>query len=236
MRILVTRPIQDAADLAGSLAALGHTTLVEPLISISFTREPCPDLSGVTALALTSANGARAAALQVQDRDIRIFAVGPATASRAREAGFRNILQSDGEGVEGLASFIRRTLDPAAGKLLHLTGSATAGDLVSALSPFGFRVERKQAYDAIAAETLPDGLASALRTGEVDVALFFSPRTASLFASLVQAAALAGACGRLAAITLSPAVAKALSPLTLRKVLTAQNATTQAMLAELEKA
>ncbi len=74
MRVLVTRPKEDAAPLAAALAARGHETLVQPLLAI----EPRPgaeiDLAGVQAVAFTSANGARVFAGLSEVRDVPVFA------------------------------------------------------------------------------------------------------------------------------------------------------------------
>ena len=57
MRVLITRPRHDAETFATLLHARGHTTIIEPLIDIAFRDGPPLDLSGVGAIALTSANG-----------------------------------------------------------------------------------------------------------------------------------------------------------------------------------
>src|SRR5690348_11971932 len=85
IRALVTRPRAEAASLAGALAARGVAALLEPLLDIHF-RDPAhlPDLAGVQALLCTSANGVRALARFSTERGLKLFAVGDATASRAR--------------------------------------------------------------------------------------------------------------------------------------------------------
>ncbi len=60
MRVMITRPRLEAASLADTLEALAVETLIEPLLHIDFMDGPAPDLNGVQALLVTSANGARA--------------------------------------------------------------------------------------------------------------------------------------------------------------------------------
>jgi uroporphyrinogen-III synthase len=230
MRILITRPRMDAEPLAERLHALGHTTIVEALFDIVFRDGPPLDLAGVQALVFTSANGARAAARRTPERNMPVLAVGPATASTARALGFHDVSESEGEGVDGLAAHIRATLSPNKGTLLHPTGRAVAGDLAAALAPHGYRLHREVVYDTHPAEALSGALATELGAGLVTAAMFFSPRTAQLFAALTGAASLGTACHTVSALALSEAVAKALAPVTFRRIFVAETPTTDAML------
>lgn len=230
MRVLVTRPRADAETLAERIHALGHTTFIEPLIDIVFDDGPDLDLSGVQALLLTSANGARAAAHRTTERAIRVLAIGAATGAEARALGFSRISESTGEGVDAMAQSVREHLNPAHGTLLHVAGTATAGDLKSALAPAGFAVRVEPLYEARAADGLSDSLTAEIAAGRLDAATFFSPRTADGFVTLIRAAKLEGSCDKIAALTLSDAVAKALTPLRFRKVLVAAHPNAAALL------
>lgn len=230
MRILVTRPEADAQALATRLAARGHTTFVEPLIEIVFPQGPQLDLSGVQALLLTSANGARAAARRTAERAMQVFAVGPATGAEARALGFTAVSESKGDGVDALAAHVRASTDPAKGALLHVTGTVTAGDLKASLAPHGFAIRIERLYDARTASGLSGALIAELEAGLIDAAMFFSPRTAALFANLSQAAGIEAESVKLTALALSPAVAAALGPLTFRQVLVPPHPTAEAML------
>lgn len=233
MRVLVTRPRADADAFAARLHALGHTTIVEPLIDIVYLDGPTLDLTGVQALAFTSANGARAAARRTNERAVRVIAVGPATAIEATMLGFIDVSLSSGEGVHGLQRAVLGALKPAAGAVLHVTGTVTAGDLKASLTAAGFTVRTERLYDARAAETLSGALIAELSANLIDAATFFSPRTAGLFATLIEEENLASACRSMRAVVLSPAVANALQTLGFRDVLIAPEPTGEAMLARL---
>ncbi len=230
MRVLITRPRPDADELAALLHARGHTTFIEPLIDIVMRDGPPLDLSGVQALVFTSANGARAAAMRTTERALPVFAVGPATAATARALNFVDLTESPGEGVEGLAQHVRAGLTPAKGALLHPTGAVTAGDLQASLEPHGFIVFRQVIYEARATDALSGALIAELGAGSIAAAMFFSPRTAALFATLTAAAGLAPACRGVVAMALSEAVANALAPLTFRHLSVAARPLTDAML------
>jgi len=231
MRIVITRPRDDAEPFARAVMALGHDAVIEPLLDIVYPAGAPLDLKGVQAILLTSANGARAAALRTTVRDVAVIAVGPATAAAARAAGFVQVSESTGEGVEALAAFVRAKLRADAGALVHPTGSVAAGDLAGALGPHGFTVRRETIYEARAVDHLSGAVVAELSAGLIDAVVFFSPRTAGIFAELAGEEELEGACGRVTAICLSQAVASALEPLGFAGVKIAQNPSAEAMLA-----
>jgi uroporphyrinogen-III synthase len=230
MHVLVTRPRGDAELLAKQLHALGHTTIIEPLIDITFADGPPLGMNDVQALLLTSANGARAAADRIAERSIHVIAVGPATAAEAIALGFAHVTQSTGEGVDALAKTVSDTLKPAAGALVHVTGTTTAGDLKAALAPAGFTVRTEQLYWARAATGFSKAFTGELTAGRINAATFFSPRTATTFVTLIQNAKHDTSCVNVTALALSEAVALPLRTLHFRRVLAAAQPNTAALL------
>ena len=217
MRALVTRPRSEAAELAEALAARGIAAIVEPLLEIHYRGAPAPDLAGVQAILCTSANGVRALARLSQarlanERAVPLFAVGDSSAARARADGFARV-ESAGGAVGDLARLVRERLDPTAGRLLHVAGSILAGDLAGMLRADGFAVERAVLYEARPAAGLGAACVRALAAGIVDFALFFSPRTAAIFARLADRAGVAAAIGGVAALSISGAADAALGAL-----------------------
>jgi uroporphyrinogen-III synthase len=208
MQILITRPREDAERFARQLEAKGHGVLVEPLFTIEPEPDATPDLDNVQALLLTSANGARAFASRSERRDLRVFAVGDATADVARALGF-SAVESAGGDVDDLARLVRERARPEDGALLHAAGSVVAGDLAGTLGVAGFEVRRVVLYRAEPVAALSDAAIAALREGRIDVAVFFSPRTARQFVNLAEAAGVDSACARVALLGLSPAVVAA---------------------------
>lgn len=234
MRILVTRPREDSDRLARALEAKGHDVVVEPL----FTIEPEPgaplDLDGVQALLMTSANGVRAFAARSARRDLRVFAVGDATAEAARAAGFEAVESAGGDVVD-LARLVHARVRPEDGALLHAAGSVVAGDLAGALEAAGFEIRRAVLYRAEPVAALSDATAAALRDGRLDVALFFSPRTARTFVSLARAAGVEAAASHMALLGLSPAVVDAAGEIPWAVRETADAPTEAALLAAVDR-
>lgn len=206
MRVLVTRPRPDGDDTANELIALGHEPVVAPLLEVTMDTGAVLDLAGVQAMLVTSANGARALASATDRRDVPVLAVGAASAAAARQLGFSRIESADGD-VAALADLVTVRLSPGDGALVHVAGTVTAGDLSGTLTHAGFEVRRAVLYRADPVAALPAELVRRLEEGTLDVALFYSPRTAAHFATLVAAKGLAVSCHRIVALALSDAVA-----------------------------
>ena len=214
MRALITRPREDAEALAGLLRERDIESVIEPMLVIRSLEGAEVDFEGVQALLLTSANGARAltgrelGAGEADWRHLPVFAVGNATAKAARDRGFKRVASAAGD-VASLSRLVAENLDPRKGVLLHIAGTKVAGDLAGRLRKSGFAVRRAVLYEAAAAQALSPGLVSMLEAGAIDLALFFSPRTAKSFVSLARKAGVAPACESMTALCLSVAVAEA---------------------------
>lgn len=230
---LVTRPREDSEGVAAELRARGLGVRTEPLLDIRQLDGVTVDTDGIQGILATSANGMRALARALPDRAIPVWAVGDASARAARELGYTQV-ESAGGDVDTLAALVTERCDPAKGAFLHAAGSVVAGDLSGQLEGKGFQVRRVVLYEAITATELTGDLTQALNNGGVDLALFFSPRTAATFVTLIQAAGLADACKPITAYALSPAVANALESLPWRAVRTAAAPTQAALLAALD--
>src|SRR5690606_24915182 len=113
VRLLLTRPEEDARPLGERLRAAGHEVLIEPLLKIRYRDAPTLELDGVQALLLTSANGVRALARHSHRRDLPVLAVGDATACAARAAGFSDVRSADGD-VHDLEALVVAQLSPQA--------------------------------------------------------------------------------------------------------------------------
>ncbi|WP_299618098.1 uroporphyrinogen-III synthase [Pelagibius sp.] len=233
--MLVTRPREDAESLVAALNERGHRVVVEPLLTIvprSAVDWP-QGHAAAQALLITSANGLRAFAGLDTRRKLPVYAVGDASAAAARAAGFDKVTSAAGD-VEDLARCVRDALRPQDGPLLHPAASKRAGDLKGLLEAAGFRVLRAILYDSQAVSRLSPELRQALTSELIDVATFFSPRTAASFASLVAEAGLDGACRRAVALCLSDAVAQQVSGLPWRSIAVAARPDQDALLVRLD--
>ena len=211
MQALVTRPYEESQSLAEALAARGVGAVVEPMMEMRYRASPL-DLASVQAILCTSANGVRALARVTSERGLPLLAVGETTASRARAEGFTAVASGDGAAAD-LVGLAAARLRPQNGRLLHVSGSVVAGDLVGALRARGFMIERSVLYEARPVGALSQPTVCALRHGMIDFALFFSPRTAKIFLSLAGIAGVAGCCRTITALAISSAADAALADL-----------------------
>jgi uroporphyrinogen-III synthase len=230
MRILVTRPKDDAKETAARLRARGHTVLVAPLIEIRFADGPEISLEGVQAVLATSSNGVCALARRTHRRDVPLFAVGAQTAQAAREAGFSTVRSADGD-ARALAAATVAWAKPNAGTLLHVAGAETKGELAELLRSARFEVRTEMLYDAVGVNELSADALMALKAGALDTVLLFSPRSARIFSDCVVKAGMADRCATLTALCISPATAVALTALPFRSVHVAKRPDQEALLA-----
>lgn len=234
MRLLLTRPRADSEPLAATLRAAGHRCQVSPLLEVTVDRAAALPLEDVQALLITSANGIRALEERPVPRDLPVYAVGHASARAAQEAGFHHVHSADGT-VEDLARLVSETGTPENGRLLHVAGSAVAGDLAGALGRNGYEVRRAVLYEARTADHLDADLLAALDSRQIDGALFFSPRTITTFVRLLTRAGREATARSLVLFALSSAVAMAGAPLVWRQIVVARHPRQDDLLAAVEE-
>lgn len=233
MKILVTRPQDDARRTAAELEARGHAALLAPLLDVRFRDGPDIDLGGVQAILATSANGIRALAHRTTRRDVPVFTVGPQTADAARAAGFTDVKSADGDAAALAASAIRWTT-PQAGALFHPAGAQTKGVLAERLTAAGFTVRSETLYEAVPRAQLPPEAIAALKACEIGAVLLYSPRSARTFADAIRAAGLEESCSHFDVLCISEAAARALVGLRFRAVRTASEPNQDALLGLLD--
>jgi len=233
MRALVTRPREDSDAVARALAARGLDVMIEPLLAIEMLARAEVDAAGAQGILVTSANGIRALARLHPDRTLPVWTVGDSSAAIARALGYGRV-ESAGGDVESLAALVAGRVDPANGALLHAAGSVNAGNLAGRLGALGFQVRRQVLYRAVTADTITPELRTALEAGAIDLALFFSPRTAATFVRLVTAAGLRDRLAGVTAYGLSANVAAELAALPWAGLRQAADPTQAALLAALD--
>jgi uroporphyrinogen-III synthase len=235
MRILISRPQEDAARLAELLKARGHEPLCASLLSVRFFDGPDPNFEGVSAIIATSANGIRAFAERTDRRDLRILAVGPQTADAAGKAGFEHVECADGDAAT-LAEKVLEWVKPEDGILLHAASADNEGQLKELLAEEGYTVDVMVLYEVVAITKLPEIAREALVHHALDAAVVFSPRSAMALRDCILRADLAEACRAISAVCISHATAVALEPLVFRQVVVAEKPNQTGMLDAVERA
>ncbi len=188
-RLVVLRPEPGASETVRRARALGLEAIAIPLFAVEPVGWTVPD-GEFDALLLTSANAVRHGGAQLERLSgLPIHAVGEATATAAREAGFTLTTVGEGGVDELLAS-----IDPQT-RLLHLCGED--------------RREPSDARQSITAVPVYRSVARGrpqLAEVEDSVVLAHSPRAAQRFAELISDR------GRIRIAAISAAAAAAAGP------------------------
>jgi uroporphyrinogen-III synthase len=227
MRIILTRPVEDAAPLAEKLQRLGHVAMITPLLRIEARPNVLIPPKRYQAICLTSANAIRVLASIDAIQKVPLFAVGQQSEQMAKDKGFAHVSAHGGD-VVGLHKYLVGHLKPQDGPLLYLSGAETSGDMQGLSQASGFEVDRIITYDAVKSSLadFTDEIESA------EAVLLYSPRTAKLWASEIETLKLTHAASRIKHICLSANVAANLPQSWLRAV--AATPTESALLALLD--
>lgn len=230
-RVLVLRPQAAGLRTAARLAALGLECVRAPILRIEPTGAPVPD-GPFDAVCVTSAAALhRMAHLPDALKALPLLAVGERTALLAREAGFAHVHAADGE-RHSLAALARQLFAGRAGaRLLLALGQDHKPDTPALLRGAGVEPVPWIAYEARAADVLPEAARAVLASGTLDAVVHYSRRSATIACDLVMRAGLWPAFAGCAHYALSDDVAAPLRERGAATVLVAERPHEDALLA-----
>jgi uroporphyrinogen-III synthase len=205
MKIIITRPEEDAGPLAEKLKHMGHEAIVIPVLDIVPRMGIQIPNRHYQAACLTSANGVRCLRDVSTILELPIIAVGPQSQKAALQKGFTHVAMRGGD-VNGLVAYVTQNLNNHSGPLLYISGSLTSGDLEGQLRRAGFDVDRIITYDALSA-SLDD---KKHLIAAADGVMLYSPRSAQYWHTEIMAHNLSEIAGHLKHFCLSANVAAAL--------------------------
>ena len=212
VRLLVTRPREDAERTAAALRARGHTVMLAPLLHI----EPIAADFGPGPFAAVLTTSANAAHGRIEElRRLPLYTVGRRSAEAAKAAGFTTVHSADGD-AHDLVAVVARELAGAAAPLLYLAGDDRSVDLGAELAWHGLKVRTVVVYRAAAAERLPSEAEQAISAGELHGVLHYSRRSAETFLRCAAAADLRASALALMHFCLSAQVAEPLLAATMQ--------------------
>lgn len=246
-RIVVTRAVAQTSELFEKLQQRGAVPTSMPLISFSAPADYAPLDAALRHwhefdwVLFTSANAVQsvvtrsaAANTRVQqiDRRPRIAAVGPATSEEATRAGlFVEYVAKTHLGValaEELAPQLRD-------RSVVLPRSDRAHpDLPAALKRHGAKVTEVIAYRTLPPSDIDAGRANRVISHEADAALFFSPSAVRNLADLIGKQSLVEIQNKIAFAAVGPVTTAALREQGIDRVVTAADATAEAIINALE--
>ena len=226
--VLITRPEPGASDTAQRVSALGYRPVLAPMLEIRPLRAALPPSGNVQAVLATSGNAIPA--LPASHKHLPLFAVGEATATRARDAGFSEVASADGDS-SALVELVSRSCRPSAGPLLFTCGKDQGMELAGGLRKRGFSVVRRVVYAAAPVGGLPSAARHELTSGGIAAALFFSAETARHCVHLLLTEQLHDTVRSVDALAIGQRAAVALQPLPWRRTRLAAQPNQDAMLA-----
>ncbi len=222
--IAVTRSQSQASSLVASLESLGAEVISAPTIRIESMADTEPmraavrELGKVDWVVLTSVNGVDAffEALALEGLDVRalanmrIAAIGPATADRLRDRGIVPDLLPEKFVAEALLDAFDKT-EPFKGQTYLLPRADIARiELVDGLRERGAQVIEVSAYRTVNAAALPEGLLDRLEEGKVDLVTFTSSSTVTNFVAGVPEDRRAAVLPHVRAASIGPITSKTL--------------------------
>lgn len=182
-RVLVTRAREDAERTAEELRRRGFAPLIAPVLEIAATGAPIPAETFDAVLA-TSARAIQfvegLAALRAP-----FFVVGGKTAQALSARGAQ--VEASAPDVAALTLLLGARFSAPA-RFLYLAGHDRKDDLESFLRARGHAATVVETYEARAAAALAEEARAALAAGEMEAALHYSARSASIFLALADAA------------------------------------------------
>ena len=190
MRILVTRPLPEGADVAKGLRQAGYRPLLSPVLEI---RPLPPSFAQGTfdAIVVTSARAFLAdwvPGLLAEHAGIPVYAAGSNTTSAARQLE-RAAGRTESRVVclsydaRGLASMLA-PCPPS--RFLYLAGRDRKSHVETLLSNAGHRVVATETYAALAATQFNPRTLIAFHAGEIDAVMHYSRRSAKIFLDLAK--------------------------------------------------
>jgi len=184
--VLLTRPQGDNDSLGRRLEAAGVRVLVAPLLEETLLDFATDDFAHFAGLVVTSRRALAALERMGVPRGathLPVFAVGEATARPARALGFAHVEVADATGASLAKVIIARR---PSGTLLYLAGRDRSPDLEAGLRAAGILHQVRVVYAMDQARVLPPEVARHLTANALDMAAFYSRRTAEAFVALTR--------------------------------------------------
>ncbi len=223
MKVLLTRPQQDSEELAEELLQHNINSHIDPLIEIEMNPFN-ENLQQTQALVITSPNGIKCFAKQNQERSLPLFVVGEESKRLAASLHFKNIIQGEGTALS-LLPLIKMACPKLDKEIAYITGNYIHTDLCEHLGHKGYITKRIIVYNTIEKTTFNPQTWQFLKEKTISTVILFSPRSAQIFAKLIQNSR--DACQSLYGVCLSSEVMKNISELPWKKLYTAVSPTRQ---------
>jgi len=185
MHILLTRPLDDCAEMILKFKSLGHQVSHLPLLNIVKVNYEKINFSEYKGIIFTSANAIKYLDYKRIDKKIFCFCVGDVTEKKARGAGFQNVISAEGN-VENLKELILQNFDKKNGKLIYVSGETISVDLDKQLIKEGYDIKRVINYRTIHNSKFDENFIKELKLKIPDMVYIYSQNSAASFLSFIK--------------------------------------------------
>ena len=185
MHILLTRPLDECAEMILKFKSLGHQVSHLPLLNIVKVDYEKINFSEYKGIIFTSANAIKYLDYKRIDKKIFCFCVGDVTEKKARGVGFQNVISAEGN-VENLKELILQNFDKKNGKLIYVSGETISVDLDKQLIKEGYDIKRVINYRTIHNDKFDNNFLKELKLNIPDMIYIYSQNSASSFLNFIK--------------------------------------------------
>ena len=185
MHILITRPLEDCSEMILKFQSLGHQVSHLPLLKIDKVKYEEINFSDFKGIIFTSANAIKFLDVRSIDKKILCFCVGNITESKARKAGFLNVIAAEGN-VQNLKELILQNFNQNDGKIIYVSGETISVDLDQQLLKEGYKIKRVVNYRTIHNKKFDDSFVKKLKTNIPNIVYIYSQNSALSFLKFIR--------------------------------------------------
>ena len=185
MHILLTRPLEDSAEMISRFQFLGHKVSHLPLLSVNEIKYESINFSDFKGIIFTSANAVKFLDSKKIDKKILCFCVGSATEKKTRSLGFQNVISANGS-VGNLKELILQNFDKKNGNLIYISGETISLNLDEQLMKEGYSIKRVVNYRTNHVQKFNEKFVDDLKLNIPDIVYIYSQNSASSFLNFIK--------------------------------------------------
>ena len=185
MHILLTRPLEDCAEMIFKFKSLGHQVSHLPLLKIDKVNYKEINFLNTKAIIFTSANAAKFLDVSAINKKLLCFCVGNVTEKKVRSVGFQNVISAEGN-VQNLKELILQNFDRKDGEIIYVSGENISIDLDQQLLKEGYNIKRIINYRTIHNRNFNENIIEELKLNLPDIVYVYSQNSASNFLKLIK--------------------------------------------------
>ena len=185
MHILLTRPLEDSANLLIKFKDLGHVVSHLPVIKIRKIEYKEPNFNDYSAIIFTSSNAIKNLNIDSINKTIKCFCVGSVTEKFARRFGFQHVIAADGN-VRALKELIFQNCDKKDGKILYVSGEFISFNLDKELMSEGYEISRIINYTVDHIDEFQNNVIEELKKNIPDIVYVYSENSAKSLLNIIK--------------------------------------------------